>query len=87
MGVGINDHGLSITQVRDDDKRSVKSIASIAVIRLIGFVEFFGFVEFVGFVEFIEFIGFFRFPAFINSLLFTVYYLPFAFYCLLFAIY
>ena len=54
--MGINDHGLSITQVRGDDKRSIKSIASIAVNRFIGFVEFFGFIEFIGFVEFVEFI-------------------------------
>ncbi len=50
MGVGINDHGLSITQVRGDDKRSIKSIASIAFIRFIGFVEFFGFIEFIGLI-------------------------------------
>jgi len=53
--VGINDHGLSITQLRRDDKRFAVFIGSI-------WLNFFGLV-FSLTSEFIEFIGFFVFTA------------------------
>jgi len=55
MGVGINDHGLSITQVRGDDKRFAVFIGSIRL-------NFFGLV-FSLTSEFIGFIGLFAFTA------------------------
>ena len=47
MGVGINDHGLSITQVTDDNKRLAEFIGFVWSIWFISFIWFVWFVSLI----------------------------------------